>query len=234
MHANDDVSVAVAPGTIHGIVGENGAGKSTLMSIVYGYYQADGGEIRVGGTPVAIKGPQDAIGHGIGMVHQHFMLVDTFTVLENVVLGVEQGYLLRSTLKEARQELERIEREYGLDVDPDAIVGSLPVGLQQRVEILKALYRGADILILDEPTGVLTPQEVDDLFRILRALRDQGPDHHPHHPQAARDHGADRPRHRDARRPRGRSCGDGRDRPRSARRDDGGPQRIAPREQGRG
>ena len=174
VHANDDVSVAVAPGTIHGIVGENGAGKSTLMSIVYGYYQADGGEIRVGGEPVAIKGPEDAIGHGIGMVHQHFMLVDTFTVLENVVLGVEKGYLLRSTLAEARQELERLEREYGLDVDPDAIVGALPVGLQQRVEILKALYRGADILILDEPTGVLTPQEVDDLFRILRALRDQG------------------------------------------------------------
>ena len=174
VHANDDVSVAVAPGTIHGIVGENGAGKSTLMSIVYGYYQADGGEIRVGGEAVAIKGPEDAIGHGIGMVHQHFMLVDTFTVLENVVLGVEKGYLLRATLAEARQELERLEREYGLDVDPDAIVGSLPVGLQQRVEILKALYRGADILILDEPTGVLTPQEVDDLFRILRALRDQG------------------------------------------------------------
>ena len=174
VHANDDVSVAVAPGTIHGIVGENGAGKSTLMSIVYGYYQADGGEIRVGGTPVTIKGPEDAIGHGIGMVHQHFMLVDTFTVLENVVLGVEKGYLLRSTLSEARQELERLEREYGLEVDPDAIVGSLPVGLQQRVEILKALYRGADILILDEPTGVLTPQEVDDLFRILRALRNQG------------------------------------------------------------
>ena len=174
VHANDDVSVAVAPGTIHGIIGENGAGKSTLMSIVYGYYQADGGEIRVDGTPVSIKGPEDAIGHGIGMVHQHFMLVDTFTVLENVVLGVEKGYLLRSTLAEARQELERLEREYGLDVDPDAIVGSLPVGLQQRVEILKALHRGADILILDEPTGVLTPQEVDDLFRILRALRDQG------------------------------------------------------------
>ena len=174
VHANDDVSVAVAPGTIHGIIGENGAGKSTLMSIVYGYYQADGGEIRVNGTPVTIRGPEDAIGHGIGMVHQHFMLVDTFTVLENVVLGVEKGYLLRSTLAEARQELERLEREYGLDVDPDAIVGALPVGLQQRVEILKALYRGADILILDEPTGVLTPQEVDDLFRILRALRDQG------------------------------------------------------------
>ncbi len=174
VHANDDVSVAVDAGTIHGIVGENGAGKSTLMSIVYGYYQADGGEIRVGGAPVTIKGPEDAIAHGIGMVHQHFMLVDTFTVLENVVLGVETGYLLRRSLAEARQELERLEREYGLDVDPDAIVGDLPVGLQQRVEILKALYRGADILILDEPTGVLTPQEVDDLFRILRALRDQG------------------------------------------------------------
>ena len=174
VHANDDVSVAVAPGTIHGIVGENGAGKSTLMSIVYGYYQADGGEIRVGGAPVAIRSPQDAIGHGIGMVHQHFMLVDTFTVLENVVLGVETGYLLRRSLGEARRTLERLERDYGLDVDPDAIVGDLPVGLQQRVEILKALYRGADILILDEPTGVLTPQEVDDLFRILRALREQG------------------------------------------------------------
>ena len=174
VHANDDVSVAIDAGTIHGIIGENGAGKSTLMSIVYGYYQADGGEIRVGGAPVTIRGPEDAIAHGIGMVHQHFMLVDTFTVLENVVLGVETGYLLRRSLAEARQELERLEREYGLDVDPDAIVGSLPVGLQQRVEILKALYRGADILILDEPTGVLTPQEVDDLFRILRALRQQG------------------------------------------------------------
>ena len=174
VHANDDVSVAVAAGTIHGIIGENGAGKSTLLSIVYGYYQADGGEIRVGGTPVTIRGPEDAISHGIGMVHQHFMLVDTFTVLENVVLGVEKGYLLRQCLTEARRELERLEREYGLDVDPDAIVGTLPVGLQQRVEILKALYRGADILILDEPTGVLTPQEVDDLFRILHALRDQG------------------------------------------------------------
>ena len=174
VHANDDVSVAVAPGTIHGIVGENGAGKSTLMSIVYGYYQADGGEIRINGAPVAITGPQHAIAHGIGMVHQHFMLVDTFTVLENVVLGVEKGILLRRTLAEARRELERLEREYGLEVEPDAIVGTLPVGLQQRVEILKALYRGAEILVLDEPTGVLTPQEVDELFRILRALRAQG------------------------------------------------------------
>ena len=174
VHANDDVSVVVSPGTIHGIIGENGAGKSTLMGIVYGYFQADSGEIRVNGRPVSIRGPEDAIRHGIGMVHQHFMLVDTFTVLENMVLGVEKGYLLKSALTEARKELERLEREYGLEVDPDAIVGTLPVGLQQRVEILKALYRGADILILDEPTGVLTPQEVHELFRILEALRDQG------------------------------------------------------------
>jgi simple sugar transport system ATP-binding protein len=174
VHANNNVSVAIAPGTIHGIIGENGAGKSTLMSIVYGYYQADGGEIRINGEPITIKGPEHAIAKGVGMVHQHFMLVDTFTVLENVVLGVESGYLLRQTLAEAREELERLEREYGLEVDPDAIVGKLPVGIQQRVEILKALYRGAEILILDEPTGVLTPQEVDELFRILQALREQG------------------------------------------------------------
>ena len=149
VHANDDVSVAIAPGTIHGIVGENGAGKSTLMSIVYGYYQADGGEIRVGGTPVTIRGPEDAISHGIGMVHQHFMLVDTFTVLENVVLGVEQGYLLRSTLSEARQELERLEREYG-SMSSDAIVARCrgPAAAGGNPE---ALYRGAEILILDEP-----------------------------------------------------------------------------------
>ncbi len=174
VHANNNVSLAVERGTIHGIIGENGAGKSTLMSIVYGYYQADGGEIRVDGERVVIKGPEQAIARGIGMVHQHFMLVDTFTVLENVVLGVESGFLLKQTLAEARAELERLEAEYGLEVDPHAIVGDLPVGLQQRVEILKALYRGAEILILDEPTGVLTPQEVDELFRILQALREQG------------------------------------------------------------
>jgi len=174
VHANFNVSVRIAPGTIHGIIGENGAGKSTLMSIVYGYYQADNGEILVNGQSTNIKGPQHAIASGIGMVHQHFMLVDTFTVLENIVLGVESGRMLAPSLAAARGELERLERDYNLDVDPDAIVGELPVGVQQRVEILKALYRGADILILDEPTGVLTPQEVDHLFRILAALREQG------------------------------------------------------------
>ncbi|MGP1394541.1 MAG: ABC transporter ATP-binding protein [Inquilinaceae bacterium] len=174
VRANRDVSLTVAKGTVHGIIGENGAGKSTLMSILYGFYQADRGEILINGTPVTIKSPDDAIAAGIGMVHQHFMLVDTFTVLENVMLGSEGGMLLRRGRAHVRAELDRLERDYNLDVDPDALVGDLPVGLQQRVEILKALYRGADILILDEPTGVLTPQEADQLFRILDTLRQQG------------------------------------------------------------
>ena len=174
VHANDDVSLRVAAGAIHGIVGENGAGKSTLMSILYGYYQADAGEVRVAGQTVDIRRPHDAIAAGIGMVHQHFMLVDTFTVLENVMLGVEGGPTLGAGRDKARDALERLEREYKLEVDPDAIVANLPVGRQQRVEILKALYRGAETLILDEPTGVLTPQEADHLFRILRALRVEG------------------------------------------------------------
>ena len=174
VHANDDVSLAIGGGSIHGIVGENGAGKSTLMSILYGYYEADSGAIAVAGRPVTIRRPNDAIAAGIGMVHQHFMLVDSFSVLENVMLGVEDGLLLSRGRARARSELARLEREYRLEVDPDARVGDLPVGLQQRVEILKALYRGAEVLILDEPTGVLTPQEADHLFRILRALRGEG------------------------------------------------------------
>ncbi|MER9295598.1 ABC transporter ATP-binding protein [Mesorhizobium sp. M0621] len=174
VRANRDINLEIARGTIHGIVGENGAGKSTLMSILYGFYQADSGEIRVGGQPASIKTPNDAIALGIGMVHQHFMLVDNFSVLENVILGAESDALLKRSIAKARSELERLEREYGLEVDPDAIVEELPVGLQQRVEILKALYRGAEILILDEPTGVLTPAEADHLFRILRQLKDQG------------------------------------------------------------
>ncbi|MBI3710050.1 MAG: ABC transporter ATP-binding protein [Proteobacteria bacterium] len=174
VHANRDISFAVAKGSVHGVIGENGAGKSTLMSIVYGYYQADSGQILVDGDERRIDSPQAAIGAGIGMVHQHFMLVDTFTVLENVVLGVEGGRLLAAGLAQARDKLTRLAREYELEVDLDAKVGELPVGLQQRVEILKALYRGAEILILDEPTGVLTPQQADHLFRILRTLRDQG------------------------------------------------------------
>ncbi|MER9458290.1 ABC transporter ATP-binding protein [Mesorhizobium sp. M0387] len=174
VRANRDINLEIARGTIHGIVGENGAGKSTLMSILYGFYQADSGEIRVGGKPASIKTSNDAIALGIGMVHQHFMLVDNFTVLENIILGAESDALLKKSIAKARSELERLEREYGLEVDPDAIIEELPVGLQQRVEILKALYRGAEILILDEPTGVLTPAEADHLFRILRQLKDQG------------------------------------------------------------
>lgn len=174
VHANDDVSLRVEAGAIHGIVGENGAGKSTLMSILYGYYQADAGEIRVAGRTIHIRRPHDAIAAGIGMVHQHFMLVDTFSVLENVMLGVEGGATLRAGRRKVREALGRLERDYKLEVDPDAIVANLPVGLQQRVEILKALYRGAETLILDEPTGVLTPQEADHLFRILRALSAEG------------------------------------------------------------
>jgi simple sugar transport system ATP-binding protein len=174
VHANKDVSLAVQQGSIHGIIGENGAGKSTLMSILFGFYAADRGEIRVKGNPVRIRSSTDAIGLGIGMVHQHFMLVDTFTVLENVVLGAEGGKLIGPALGRARAELTRLAKEYELEVDPDAVISELPVGLQQRVEILKALFKGADVLILDEPTGVLTPDEADHLFRILGQLRSEG------------------------------------------------------------
>lgn len=174
VHAVRGVSVAIDTGAITGIVGENGAGKSTLMSILYGLYHADAGEILVGGTPVRMESPRDAIAHGIGMVHQHFMLIDSFTVLENLVLGAEGGPLLAGGLAAARAELLRLEREYGLAVDPDARVADLSVGEQQRVEILKVLFRGARILILDEPSAVLTPQETDQLFRILGTLKERG------------------------------------------------------------
>jgi ABC-type uncharacterized transport system ATPase subunit len=174
VHANRAINLQVKSGTIHGIVGENGAGKSTLMSILYGFYQADAGEIRVKGRPITIHDSQAAIAAGIGMVHQHFMLVENFTVLENIVLGAEGGGLLYRGLDRARAELRRLETEYALEVDPDALISDLSVGLQQRVEILKALYRSADILILDEPTGVLTPAEADHLFRILVQLKEQG------------------------------------------------------------
>jgi simple sugar transport system ATP-binding protein len=172
--ANSIIDLDVEKGNIHGIIGENGAGKSTLMSILYGFYEADEGKINVDGQPLNIKVTQDAIHAGIGMVHQHFMLVDTFTVLENVILGAEAGPMLVESLAAARTELARLEREYGLEVNPNAIVGELPVGVQQRVEILKSLFRGAKILILDEPTGVLTPQETDQLFEILKSLKMQG------------------------------------------------------------
>ncbi|WP_150525222.1 ABC transporter ATP-binding protein [Roseibium sediminis] len=174
VHANKDIDLLVKKGSIHGIIGENGAGKSTLMSILYGFYTADEGDILVDGKKVAIPDSKTAISLGIGMVHQHFMLVDNFSVLENVVLGAEGGANLSVGLASARAELKRLEDEYELKVDPDALIEELPVGLQQRVEILKALFRGAEILILDEPTGVLTPAEADHLFKILEVLKNQG------------------------------------------------------------
>ncbi|MDB2407105.1 ABC transporter ATP-binding protein [Jannaschia sp.] len=174
VQANKDISIQVKRGTIHGIIGENGAGKSTLMSILYGFYKADAGEVYIGGQHTEIPDSQAAIDAGIGMVFQHFKLVENFTVLENVILGAEDGRLLKPSLAKARKLLTDLAHEYELDVEPDAVIEDLNVGLQQRVEILKALYREADILILDEPTGVLTPAEADHLFRILKGLRDQG------------------------------------------------------------
>ncbi|MFT4191986.1 MAG: ABC transporter ATP-binding protein [Comamonas sp.] len=171
--ANDQVDLQVAAGSIHGVVGENGAGKSTLMSILYGFYQADEGEIRVHGQRVAIRDSAAAIAHGIGMVHQHFMLVGTLSALDNILLGAEGGWRLGGARRRARAHLEQLMARYQLLVDLDAPVDDMPVGEQQRLEILKALYRGARILILDEPTGVLTPQEAGQLFAILRELRAQ-------------------------------------------------------------
>ncbi|MDO5605933.1 MAG: ABC transporter ATP-binding protein [Paracoccus sp. (in: a-proteobacteria)] len=174
VQANRNIDLTVARGTIHGIIGENGAGKSTLMSILYGFYRPDAGEIRINGQPITITDSMTAIRAGIGMVFQHFKLVRNFTVLENVILGAEDGPMLRPSLARARKRLRELAEEYELHVDPDEVIEELSVGHQQRVEILKALYRQADILILDEPTGVLTPAEADHLFRILNALRDEG------------------------------------------------------------
>ncbi len=173
VHANKNVNLRVERGVIHGIVGENGAGKSTLMSILYGFYEADAGQILVNGEPVRIRSSREAISHGIGMVHQHFMLVPPLSVLENVMLGAEGGPLLKAGAAAVRAKLAHLAREYALEVDPAAIVGELSVGLQQRVEILKALVRGAEILVLDEPTAVLTPSEADQLFEMLRVLKSQ-------------------------------------------------------------
>ena len=174
VQANKDISMRVMPGTIHGIIGENGAGKSTLMSILYGFYKADKGEIFISGKKTEIPDSQAAISAGIGMVFQHFKLVENFTVLENIILGAEDGWLLKPSLAKARKSLIELAAEYELNVDPDALIEEIGVGMQQRVEILKALYRQADILILDEPTGVLTPAEADQLFRILGRLREEG------------------------------------------------------------
>ncbi|MDM4765526.1 ABC transporter ATP-binding protein [Pelomonas sp. SE-A7] len=174
VHANRGVSLAVSEGTVHGIVGENGAGKSTLMAILYGYYQADGGHIEVRGDKVAIANSHEAIALGIGMVHQHFMLVDTLSCLDNVMLGAEPSFWLQSGEKTVRAGLQKLMLETGLQVRLDSLAGELPVGELQRLEILKALYRGARILILDEPTAVLTPQETLQLFETLRKLKERG------------------------------------------------------------
>jgi simple sugar transport system ATP-binding protein len=173
--ANDAVDLVVEPGEIHALLGENGAGKSTLMNVLYGLYEPDEGEILIDGEPVRFRGPGDAMAAGIGMVHQHFMLIPVFTVTENVMLGHEQtgaaGFLAR---RRARRNVAEISARYGLEVPPDALVADLPVGVQQRVEILKALSRDARLLVLDEPTAVLTPQETEELMTVMRALRDAG------------------------------------------------------------
>jgi len=172
--ANNDVSITVHKGTIHAIVGENGAGKSTIMRIAYGFYNADSGEIFVDGKEVQIRTPHDAIALGIGMVHQHFMLVDTMTVAENIILGAETGTATSLDLEKANKDILKLSNDLRLGVDPKALVEDLSVGQQQRVELLKALYRDAQLLILDEPTAVLTPQEVEEFFGILRRMKEQG------------------------------------------------------------
>ena len=174
--ANDSIDLVVESGEIHALLGENGAGKSTLMNVLYGLYQPDGGEILLDGRPRSFSGPGEALAAGIGMVHQHFMLVPVFTVAENVMLGHEwtSGPLGSLDRRTARRKVTELSERYGLAVDPEAVVADLPVGVQQRVEILKALLGNAKVLILDEPTAVLTPQEIDDLIRVMTELRDAG------------------------------------------------------------
>ena len=174
VHANKNINLEINKGTIHGIVGENGAGKSTLMSIVFGLYQADSGKINIKGKEIILKSPKDSIINGIGMVHQHFMLVENFSVLENIILGFEGEFFFGKKLENAKAKLKKLCETYNLNIDLNSIISDLSVGFRQRVEILKSLYRGADILILDEPTSVLTPQEVDELFKILKSLKLEG------------------------------------------------------------
>ncbi len=172
--ANDGIDLRVKRGEIHALLGENGAGKSTLMNILFGLYQPDEGSIKINGKPVTISDPNEAVRLGIGMVHQHFMLVEPFTVTENIILGKEPRRLGFLDLKRAEEEVRRLSEQYGLQVDPRAKIRDISVGMQQRVEILKTLYRGADILILDEPTAVLTPQEIDELIEIMKRLVREG------------------------------------------------------------
>ena len=174
VQANADVTLAVRAGTVHGLVGENGAGKSTLMSVLYGFYAADSGSVEIHGAPVRIRNAHEAIALGLGMVHQHFMLVETLSAIDNVMLGAEPHWLLKRADAIVRDGLEALMASTGLRVALDALVGDLSVGDRQRLEILKALYRGAKILILDEPTAVLTPQETEALFKVLARLREQG------------------------------------------------------------
>jgi simple sugar transport system ATP-binding protein len=172
--ANQNITLSIPANTIHAIIGENGAGKSTIMKILYGFCTADEGEILVDGVPRQIRNPHDAIALEIGMVHQHFMLVPPMTVLENIVLGAEPGNAAKLDFKTAESRVRQLSQDFGFALDPHALVADLSVGQQQRVEVLKALYRGARILILDEPTAVLTPPEVEEFFKILRRMREQG------------------------------------------------------------
>lgn len=172
--ANDNITLHLRKGEIHALLGENGAGKSTLMSILFGLYQADKGEIRKNGKTVKISNPNDANALGIGMVHQHFKLVEVFTVLENIILGVEPNKLGFLKMKEAREKVLELSEKYGLKVNPDALIEKISVGMQQRVEILKMLFRDNEILIFDEPTAVLTPQEIDELMDIMRGFKNEG------------------------------------------------------------
>ena len=172
--ANDHVNLYVKRGEIHAIVGENGAGKTTLMKQLYGLIKPDSGTIYIDGKQIAINSPSDAISNGIGMVHQHFMLVPPLTVAENIVLGMEPVKGIIFDLNKAREDVEKLSKKYALHVDPDVKIEDISVGMQQRVEILKTLYRGADLLILDEPTAVLTPQETEELFEVMKNLKEQG------------------------------------------------------------
>ena len=172
--ANDDITLQLRKGEVHALLGENGAGKSTLMSVLFGLYQPEAGQIRKNGKEVAIRNPNDANALGIGMVHQHFKLVECFSVLDNIILGVEpnkMGFLQKA---EARKKVMALSEKYGLRVDPDALVSDISVGMQQRVEILKMLYRDNEILIFDEPTAMLTPQEIDELMEIMRGFKKEG------------------------------------------------------------
>ena len=172
--ANYNINLEIKKGEIHALLGENGAGKSTLMNILYGMYTATAGEIFVNGKKEEIKNPNDAIKLGLGMVHQHFMLVEPFTVVENIILGIEPTKGIKLDYKAAKKQVVDISNKYGLSINPDEKIENISVGMQQRVEILKALYRGADILIFDEPTAVLTPQEIEEFVDIIKGLSKQG------------------------------------------------------------